>query len=139
MVAVAQVDISDAEYAIIYSGIDITLRRLRDGGYAFPNLELKVRTFIRKCPLCQLTSQIKPLVKVKRFTTAALYPFQVKDEEGYQYTLVVICALSRWIELYRLRPQPQKILHAVFISTSVDEEPPIDSELIMAQLSLTIS
>ena len=82
---------------------------------------------------------MKPLVKVKRFTTAALYPFQVKDEEGYQHTLVVICAFSRWIELYRLRPQPQKILHAVFISTSVDEEPPIDSELIMAQLSLTIS
>ena len=48
VVAVAQVDIFDAEYAIIYSGIDITLRRLRDGGYAFPNLELKVRTFIRK-------------------------------------------------------------------------------------------
>ena len=57
VVAVAQVDISDAEYAIIssqhnairgHSGVDITLRRLRDGGYAFPNLELKLRTFIRK-------------------------------------------------------------------------------------------
>jgi hypothetical protein len=118
-VAVAQVDISDAEYAIIssqhnatrgHSGIDVTLNRLREGGYTFPNLELKVRTFIRKCPLCQLTSQIKPLVKVKRFTTAALYPFQVicadhigplpKDEEGYQHILVVICAFSRWIELF---------------------------------------
>ena len=118
-VAVAQVDISDAEYAIIssqhnatrgHSGVDVTLNRLREGGYTFPNLELKVRTFIRKCPLCQLTSQIKPLVKVKRFTTAALYPFQVicadhigplpKDEEGYQHILVVICAFSRWIELF---------------------------------------
>ena len=85
-VAVAQVDISDAEYAIIssqhnatrgHSGVDVTLNRLREGGYTFPNLELKVRTFIRKCPLCQLTSQIKPLVKVKRFTTTALYPFQL--------------------------------------------------------------
>jgi hypothetical protein len=119
IVAVAQVDISDAEYAIIssqhnaareHSGVDVTLKRLREGGYTFPNLELKVRTFIRKCPLCQLTSQIKPLVKVKRFTTAALYPFQVicadhigplpTDEEGYQYILVVICAFSRWIELF---------------------------------------
>ena len=70
-VAVAQVAISDAEYAIIssqhnairgHSGVDVTLNRLRNGGYTFPNLELKVRTFIRKCPLCQLTSQIKPLV-----------------------------------------------------------------------------
>ena len=101
-VAVAQVAISDAEYAIISSqysavrghvGVDITLYRLRKGGYTFPNLELKVRTFIRKCPLCQLTSQIKPLVKAQKFTTAALYPFQVictdhigplpKDGEGY--------------------------------------------------------
>ena len=118
-VAVAQVAISDAEYAIIssqhnairgHSGVDVTLNRLRNGGYTFPNLELKVRTFIRKCPLCQLTSQIKPLVKAQKFTTAALYPFQVicadhigplpKDEEGYQYVLVVICAFSRWIELF---------------------------------------
>jgi hypothetical protein len=111
VVAVVQVDISDAEYAIIrgHSGIDITLRRLRDEGFAFPYPELNVRTLIRKCPLCQLTSQIKPLVKLKRFTTAALYSFQVicadhigplpKDEEGYQYILVAICAFSRWIEL----------------------------------------
>ena len=118
-VAVAQVAISDAEYAIIssqhnairgHSGVDVTLNRLRNGGYTFPNLELKVRTFIRKCPLCQLTSQIKPLVKAQKFTTAALYPFQVicadhigplpKDREGYQYILVVICAFSRWIELF---------------------------------------
>ena len=60
-VAVAQVDISDAEYTIISSQHNAT----------------RGLTFIRKCPLCQLTSQIKPLVKVKRFTTAALYPFQV--------------------------------------------------------------
>ena len=118
-VAVAQVAISDAEYAIIssqhnairgHSGVDVTLNRLRNGGYTFPNLELKVRTFIRKCPLCQLTSQIKPLVKAQKFTTVALYPFQVicadhigplpKDGEGYQYILVVICAFSRWIELF---------------------------------------
>ena len=49
---VAQVDISDAEYAVISSqhnaGVDVTLNRLREGGYTFPNLELKVRTFIRK-------------------------------------------------------------------------------------------
>jgi hypothetical protein len=93
-----------------HAGVDITLYRLRKGGYTFPNLELKVRTFIRKCPLCQLMSRIKPLVKAKKFTTVALYPFQVicadhidplpKDEEGYQYILVVICAFLRWIELF---------------------------------------
>jgi hypothetical protein len=118
-VAVAQVAISDAAYAIIssqhnairrHSGVDVNLNRLCNGGYTFPNLELKVGTFIRKCPLCQLTSKIKPLVKAQKSTTAALYPFQVicaghigplsKDGEGYQYTLVLICALSRWIELF---------------------------------------
>ena len=55
-------------------------------------------------------SPIKPLVKAKKFTTAALHPFQVicadhigplpKDEEGYQYILVEICAFLRWIELF---------------------------------------
>ncbi len=69
-VAVAQVAISDEEYAIRgHSGVDVTLNRLRNEGYTFRNLELKVRTLIRKCPLCQLTSQMKPLV------IAALYPF----------------------------------------------------------------
>ena len=116
---IARVAISDAEYAIIssqhnairgHSGVDVSLNRLRKGGYTFPNLESKVRIFIRKCPLCQLTSQIKPLVEAQNFTTTALYPFQVicadhigplpKDEEGYQYILVVICAFSRWIELF---------------------------------------
>jgi len=53
---------------------------------------------------------IKPLVKVKKLSTAALYPFQVicadhigplpTDEEGYQHILVLICAFSRWIELF---------------------------------------
>ena len=78
-VAVVQVDISDAEYAIISSQhyatrgnsrVDVTLKRLREGGYTFPNLELKVRTFIRKCPLCQLTSQdelANPLVYAERY------------------------------------------------------------------------
>jgi len=42
--------------------------------------------------------------------SAALYPFQVvcayhigplpQDEEGYQYILVLICAFTRWIELF---------------------------------------
>jgi hypothetical protein len=118
-VAVAQVAIYDSEYAIIssqhnairgHSGLDVTSNRLRKGGYAFPYLELKVRTLIRKCPLCRLTSQIKPLVKAKKFSTAASYHFQVicadhigplpKDEGGYQYIPAVICALSRWIELF---------------------------------------
>ena len=48
-------------------------------------------------------------------------------------------AFSRWIKLFRRRPQPQRILHAVFISTTVDGVPPIESELTMGQLSLTIS
>ena len=118
-VALPNVEISDAEYAVItsqhnatrgHAGVDVTLQRMRQSGYTFPNLELKVRTFIRQCPLCQLTSQIKPLVKVKKFTTASSYPFQVicadhigplpQDEEGYQYILVLICAFSRWIELF---------------------------------------
>jgi hypothetical protein len=90
-VAVAQVAISDAEYAIISSqynavrghvGVDITLYRLRKGGYTFPNLELKVRTFIRKYPLCELTSQIK----APKFTTTALYPFQVICADHFRNT-----------------------------------------------------
>jgi len=55
-VTVAQVAISDAQYAIIslqhnairgHLGVDVTLNRLLKGGYAFPNLELKVHTFIQ--------------------------------------------------------------------------------------------
>ncbi len=59
-------------------GVDITLYRLRKGGYTFPNLELKVR----KCPLCELTSQIK----APKFTTAALYPFQVICADHFRKT-----------------------------------------------------
>ena len=56
------------------------------------------------------TDESDQTFKVKRFTAAELYPFQVicadhicplpKDEEGYQHILVVICAFSRWIELF---------------------------------------
>ena len=49
-VTVVQVAISDAEYAIISSGVDVTLNRLHKGGYTFPNLKLKVRTFIPMWP-----------------------------------------------------------------------------------------
>jgi hypothetical protein len=99
---------------------------LRNGGYSFPNLELKVRTFIRKCPLCQLTSQIKPLVKAQKFTTAALYPFQVicTDHIG-PLPKDGICAFSRWIELFPTKTTTAQELHAVFISTLVDGELPI--------------
>jgi hypothetical protein len=92
VVAVAQVAISDAEHAIIssqhnairgHSGVDVTLNRLRNGGYTFPNLELKVRTFIRKCPLCQLTSQIKPLVKAYVRTISAHFRKTGKDTSTY--------------------------------------------------------
>ena len=144
-VAVVQVAISDAEYAIIssqlnpvrgHAGVDISLYRLRKGGYyAFQNLELKVRTFVRKCPRCQLTSQIKPLVKAKKFTTTALYPFQVicadhigplpKDEEGYVRSHI-------GSNFFQLRPQLQKKLHAVSISTLVDGKLLIDFKPTMA-------
>ncbi len=109
-----------------HAGVDITLYRLRKGGYTFPNLELKVRTFIRKCPFCQLMSQIKPLVKAKKFTTVALYPFQVIC------SVVMMCAFLRWIELFQLRPQLQKNLQ----SYPSDNGPPFANDLLKGLANL---
>ena len=120
-VALPTVEISDAEHAIIksqhnavrgHAGVDVTLQRVRQGGYTFPNLELKVRTFIRQCPLCQLTSQIKPLIKVWKFTTAALDPFPVICAGPYRPTstrragmfhIVSLRYIVRTLELYSYR------------------------------------
>ena len=92
-VAVAQVTISDAECAIISSQRNAT--RGVDHPQSIAQRRLCLPEFwiasARKCPLCQLTIQIKPLVKAKKFTTTALYSFQVicADHigplpEGYQ-------------------------------------------------------
>jgi len=121
-VALKEVEINDVELAVLnlqhnatrgHVGVEATVKRVKATGVSFPDLELKVRTFIRRCSFCQLTSLIKPLIRVKKFTTGSSYPFQVlcadhigplpMDEEGYQYILVLICGFSRWIELYPTR------------------------------------
>ncbi len=52
-----------------------------------------------------------------------------KHEEGYQYTLVVICAFSRWIELF---PTKTTTAEETARCILVDGELPIDFEPTMA-------
>ena len=162
-VTVAQVAISDSEYAIIssqhnavrgYAGVDITLYRLR----SLPESRIEsahLHSKMTSLPTNESDQTVSQSKEVYNGSVVSLPSHMCKDtstywkdeeryqlpkdEEGYQYILVVICAFSRWIELFQLRPQLQTKLHAVFISTLVDGELPIDFEPTMAQLSLTIS
>jgi len=85
-VALKEVEINDVELAVLslqhnatrgHVGDEATVKRVKAMGVSFTDLELKVRTFIRRCSFYQLTSLIKPLIRVKKFTTGSSYPFLV--------------------------------------------------------------
>ena len=73
------------------------------------------RTYIRLCANCQKMSQIALPIQAHRFVTHTLYPFQVvaadtmgpfpPDKYGNAYILAIICAFSRYIQLYPI-PDP---------------------------------
>ena len=69
-----------------------------------------IKSFIRKCPICQKLSQTRVKVLSGEFTTATYEPMErlnidhigplEVDELGNCYIIVIIDCFTRWVELY---------------------------------------
>ena len=74
------------------------------------NMRAHVRTFIKKCPLCQKMSVLKLPIQTIKFTAASYHPMQRinidtinmdhEDEYGNKHIIVIIDCFSRWVGLY---------------------------------------
>jgi len=90
-------------------GVEKTVNLILDKGFRWPYLRQHVKSFIKKCPCCQMMSQIKPAIHTRPFTTSTYNPMESlnmdtmgplpPDEDGNTAILVIIDRFSRWIEL----------------------------------------
>ena len=99
-------------------GVEKTMQKLLEKGHRWDYMRQHVKAFIRKCPCCQLMSQIKPAIHTLPFTVARYNPMESlnvdsigplpPDEDGNTFIIVVIDRFSRWVELYATRDATAK-------------------------------
>ena len=92
-----------------HGGTDRTMAKLHSLDYGWLYMRQHVKLFIRECACCQKMSFIKVPIHVHHYVTSTYTPFEVLNidyvgpypDEGY--VLVIICAFTRWTELYWCR------------------------------------
>lgn len=99
-------------------GVEKTMQKLLEKGYRWEYMRQHVKAFVRKCPCCQLMSQIKPAIHTLPFTVARYNPMESlnvdsigplpPDEDGNTFIVVVIDRFSRWVELYATKDATAK-------------------------------
>jgi hypothetical protein len=78
-------------------GVEKTINLLLSKGHRWDRMRQHVKAFIKKCPCCQLMSQIKPAIHTVPFTTATYNPMESlnvdtigplpPDEDGNTYCI----------------------------------------------------
>jgi hypothetical protein len=98
-----------------HMGVSATLDRVyRDGkGELQPLMRSYIRQFIRQCPCCQKMSQLKMPIATHKFITASYSVMErigvdtvgplPPDEYGNRYLLVVLDAMSRYLQMYPIK------------------------------------
>ena len=92
-----------------HGGADRTMTKLLSLGHNWRYMRQHVKIFIRECACCQKMSFLKVPIQVHHYVTSTYTPFEVLNidyvgpypDEGY--VLVIICAFTRWTELYWCR------------------------------------
>lgn len=93
-----------------HSGFEKTIQRLNECNEHWPERAQHVKSFLRKCPYCQKSAQIKIPIITNPYTVAS-YGLMDRinvdtigplppDEHGNKYIVVIIDCFSRFIELY---------------------------------------
>jgi len=99
-------------------GVDKTVNKLLATGNRWEHMRRHVKAFIKKCPCCQVMSQLKPAIHTLPYVTSTYNPMESlnvdtigplpPDENDNTYILVVIDRFSRWIELYATKDATAK-------------------------------
>jgi RNase H-like domain found in reverse transcriptase/Reverse transcriptase (RNA-dependent DNA polymerase)/Integrase zinc binding domain len=94
-----------------HHGINRTLDILKESGVSWKNMSAEVSKFIKNCPICQkVKPQRQSEYDLEVHTLSSDYPMQslsidslgpfVKDSDGNQYILNIICNMSKYSDLY---------------------------------------
>ena len=99
-------------------GVDRTVNKLLATGNRWEHMRRHVKAFIKKCPCCQVMSQLKPAIHTLPYVTSTYNPMESlnvdtigplpPDESDNTYILVIIDRFSRWIELYATKDATAK-------------------------------
>jgi hypothetical protein len=89
-----------------HGGVDRTITKLISLAHNWQDMRQHVRTFIRQCPCCQKMDNVRIPIHVHDNVTSSYTPFEVLNidyvgpfpDDGH--VLVIICAFTRWVELY---------------------------------------
>jgi hypothetical protein len=89
-----------------HGGVDRTITKLISLSHNWPYMRQHVKTFIRQCPCCQKMDNVRVPIHVHHYVTSSYKPFEVLSidyvgsfpDDGH--VLVIICAFTRWVELY---------------------------------------
>jgi hypothetical protein len=93
-----------------HHGVDRTLNYLIKQGHNWNYMRETVRSFIKKCPCCQLMSYIKVPIQTSPFTLASYEPMErvaidsigplPDDDSNNKYIIVIVDCFTRFISLY---------------------------------------
>ena len=89
-----------------HGGAERTVTKLISLDHNWPYMRQHVKTFIRQCACCQKMDNFRVPIHVHHYVTSSYTPFEVLNidyvgpypDDGY--VLVIICAFTRWVELY---------------------------------------
>ena len=89
-----------------HGGRDRTIAKLLSLDYNWQYMRQHVATFIRECPCYQKMSALRIPINAHHYVTSSYSPFEVVNIDfigpypDSGYVLVVVCAFTRWTELY---------------------------------------
>jgi len=103
-----------------HGGVDRTFEKLVESGYHWEYMREHVKYFIKRCPLCQKSSQLKTPIYTTPFTTAAYEPWERCNLDSIGpltltdgrvcHILVAIDCFTRWVELWVLPDTEMKTI-----------------------------
>ena len=89
-----------------HGGLDRTVEKLLLLPMQWKGMKQHVHLFIRQCACCQKMNATRVPIHVHKYVTSAYQPFHVLNIDfigpfpDSSYVLVIICAFTRWTELY---------------------------------------
>jgi hypothetical protein len=101
-----------------HHGVERTLKKIEESGKTWKDIRQHVRTFIARCPCCQLMSHVAPTIRTTPFTLSHSKPMHTlaidalgplpEDEKGNKYIIAIIDEFSRFLEIFAA-PDPSAV------------------------------